>query len=151
MPLNFKENTKLSKKNTETKYNSKKCLDLSYASKFYSNRLKNHHIEIMIKKHKFSLENDKDHPNFLYLIFQIRSYCISLAYFPFENKYKEIFKNYHDHPGWYDEMKDNEREILELFNNAALNIIKNCKDTKLFNIVEEKFVTYRHQRWLDSL
>jgi hypothetical protein len=139
------------KRNTEKKYNSKKCLDLAYASNHYSDKLKNHHIETMITRHEASVITDKDHPLFLYLIFQIRSYCIVLAYFPNGNKYNDLFKNYYENDGWNEKMDDDERELLELFDQSAIELLKNYRNTELFNSTEKKFAAYRHQRWLDSI
>jgi hypothetical protein len=149
--INQRSSTKRSRVGEQKKYNSKKCLDLTYASNHYGNKLKTHHIEKMINKHNNSLETDKDHPEFLYLIFQVRSYCIVLAYFPSGSKYHKLFSNYYESPGWNAEMDDNEREILELFDQAAIDLLKNYRNTELFNSVEKKFAAYRHQRWLNSL
>ena len=105
------------------------------------------HVLYLMKRRS---NNDPDtKPQFVQLIHRIRTLCIIRAYFPKERKYDNEIGDIKFHPGWNDLMTPLERDLLDDFN-KALNAIEIYKDTAKFDIVDRKFGTYRHNKWLES-
>ena len=126
-------------------------VNLTRKTKECSHGVKIRHIESIIKRQKETEKNTKDFPCFLKLIYRIRSYCIVMAYFPEGSRYHSIFEGYETHPGWREDMTQEEATILFSFKSAADTIKKNYRDTFLFDIIDEKFGNYRHSRWLKRI
>jgi len=96
-------------------------------------------------------KNRDNAPDFLILMYGLRTSCIVHSYFPEGSKYHSQFKDLNDHPGWSDLMSIRERRIVDLYAKALEKIKINPDDCEIFNEADKLFGRYRHDRWLRSL
>ena len=84
------------------------------------------------------------------LLYDLRFYCILLAYFPEGSDYHKDFENYESHPGWKDFVTVREAKIAKNYKKAIQNLERSNTDVAVFDSVDIEFGKYRHERWYEK-